>query len=222
MRSLPVFALVIAHIVLAGLTLLYSWGYFALLLTLWAEGFIIGFFNLGRIFLVCLGGEPFGKHVGVEGWAARLLWAIVLSGFFMVKYGGLVLGFGIFSLILPGIMAKEAGGDGLREIMDGLSSVTTGVLIASLVFFLSHGTSFFINYIGRKEFKKDNVVSLLFWPYARMAAMICIVVIAIFVSVAWVGLLESATFSFVLVFLKLGIDLFTHRVEHRRAFLQQP
>ena len=216
MKRIPVAALVAANLVVAGIAVFDDWGYYGVLLTFWMEGVIIGFYNVGRIFTVCLAGEPFGKRVGVTDAGARLMYGLIFNGVFIMKFGGLALGTGILCLALPAAFVKEEGSADLIAVTIGIQTVGEGVLLASAVLFVSHGVSFFMNYIGRREYTRDNVVKLLFWPYVRMSLMVIVILSALALSLSVQSVGESTLFAIFLIGLKLCGDLVSHLWEHSR------
>lgn len=216
MKKAPVLALVTANLVMVLVALLGSWGYYGVLLTLWVETVLIGLFNIGRITVVFMAGEPLGRHVGMASTGSRILYSMILNGFFIIKYGGFCGGLGLFLLVLPGIFASATGSDELVAVMDGIEAVGEGVLIVSAVLFVSHGISFSANYIGKREYEKDTVISLLFWPYARLVLIYLAVFSALILSCLVSGAGDSTLFSVILILIKLGADLIAHLFEHGR------
>ena len=76
---------------------------------------------------------------------------------------------------------------------------------------ISHGISYWRNYIENEEYKKISAAEQLFKPYGRVIAMHFIILISAFVIMGLGYSLYTAT---VLIVIKTVIDLFTHNTEH--------
>jgi len=208
--------LIAANVFVGILALTQQWGYLYILLVYWWEAVIIGGFNLARMFVAFMFGNPFGERIGFEGPVARFILALALGGFFVVKFGGFAIGLGFVILILPAQFAGGAGPDDMSEIIESVGAVGEGVMWAVLVLVVSHGISFFRNYIARGEYKRRNVIGLMFWPYVRLV-LIVIVLLAGLLAVYLVPALAAGTvFTLFLVICKLLVDLASHRFEHSR------
>src|SRR5918998_2621798 len=100
-------ALVLANLFVAFQTLRHEWGYYETLLIYWTEVAILGGYNVLRLMVVgVFGAAPLGR------WAARwvdlgsrfnrfLLTAIGV-GFFVLKFGGVAPGIGLFVVLFAG------------------------------------------------------------------------------------------------------------------------
>jgi hypothetical protein len=209
-------ALVVANLIVAFVAVSQRWGYYSIIMVYWWEAVIIGFYNLGRMFVVCLFGDPLGKRVGIESVLARLVLAIVLGGFFIVKFGGFAIGLGLMVMAAPAVLAQGDNSNDIVAIADGLDAVGAAVMTAVAMLFLSHGVSFLMNFLGRREFKRSNVLLLLFRPYARMVLMLIVLLLG-FAAAAFVPALGRTTaFAVAIVLLKLLVDLASHKFDHRR------
>jgi hypothetical protein len=217
MKRYAATALVAANLFVAAVAILGDWGYYAVLLVFWWEAVIIGFYNVGRMFVTCLFGEPLGRWVGFENRAARFLFAVLLAGFFVFKFGGFALGTGLLVLVVPGLLVREDNSDELLAVSHGIDAVGSEVLLAVAALFVSHGVSFFVNYIGRREYRRSGILLLLFWPYARLA-LVFAVVIAGLTATQWAPQLAGApVFAVAMILLKLLLDLATHLHERARG-----
>jgi len=208
-------ALVLANIVVAFVAVTQQWGYYSVILVYWWEAVIIGFYNLGRMFVVCMVGDPLGKRVGIEGAGARLVLAIVLGGFFIAKFGGFAIGLGLMVMGAPAMLAEGENPDDLAVIADGLTAVGGSVMTAAAMLFISHGISFFVNFLGRREFKRSNVLLLLFRPYARMVLMVVVLLLGLAAAAYFPALGRTTAFAVAIVLFKLLVDLASHKFEHR-------
>ena len=199
--------LIAANLIPVGGVLFLGWGVFDVLLLYWTENVVIGVFNVLRMLMV----QP----------AHPLMWLakVFLVPFFIVHYGMFTAVHGFF---LVALFQDEASGWNLSgpsgAIPDMLFEVLAAVLarpgalfvIGSLL--LSHGFSFFVNYIGRGENLKASVQKLMMQPYARIVVMHITIIgmgfLVILTGTRVVGVL-------LLVALKIGVDLKAHHREHQ-------
>ncbi len=141
---------------------------------------------------------------------------LFLVPFFTVHYGGFCLGHGMFILALLGGAAGGIGnapptslGGGMQAIVDLLFS-GTGLLFA-LALLASHLFSFFVNYIGKGEYRRTLVPALMFAPYSRIIVLHIAILLGGFAIVA----LGSPKFMVVLLVIgKIMIDLKLHLRSH--------
>jgi len=213
MSRLPGTALIAANLVVAAVTLIRGWGFYEIIIVYWCEAIIIGGYNMARMVMVGLAGEPFGKSVDAGSLGNRLLLLLLVLGFFVVKFGGFALGMGLLVAMVPAFLG-QAHNAGAREIWHGLQAVGGGVAIAVAVLFISHGISFVMNFLLRREYENTNLLVLLFWPYVRMS----LVVMALGAGLAAAALIPaldtSTTFGVAIVLVKSAADLLMHQIEH--------
>ena len=77
---------------------------------------------------------------------------------------------------------------------------------------ISHGVSFWMNYLGRGEYRALSPAQLMTQPYGRLVIMHVTIIIGAFVS----GFLGTPLGSLlVLVVLKTALDLYFHLRQHR-------
>jgi hypothetical protein len=208
--------LVGANLVVAAVAILGEWGYYAVLLVYWWEAVIVGFYNVGRMFVVCMAGEPLGRWIGFENGAARLLFALFLAGFFVIKFGGFALGVGLMALVVPGLLAEGGDSDELFVVAEGVENVGSDVLLAVAALFISHGVSFFVNFIGRREYRRTGILALLFWPYARVGLVFVAIMLGLFATMQAPDLAGTTVFAVAMIGLKILLDLASHVYEHSR------
>jgi hypothetical protein len=80
--------------------------------------------------------------------------------------------------------------------------------------FVSHGASFFLNYIGKKEYLTTSAMRQMFAPYSRVVMLHLTIIFGAFV-IAIFGAPIGALL--VLVVVKTLFDLNLHLREHRAA-----
>jgi uncharacterized protein DUF6498 len=155
----------------------------------------------------------------------------VLAVFFVIHYGLFWLVHGIFVFALPtffgGSTAECTGGittlaPGFPPVsgIEGLQGcgtpygevVWSNVAIAAVALFLSHGASFFLNYIGRREYLTTSPIRQMTAPYGRVVVLHLTIIFGA-MAVAVLGAPIAALV--VLVVLKTAFDLRLHLGEHR-------
>ena len=214
-------ALAAANLVVLAVAGFQKWGYEFLLATVWWETVIIGFFNVGRILIVSLFGDPLGKKIGFANAGSRLAFALIVAGFFVVKFGGFALGLGLLVMLAPAAFTASGAHD-LHAAAEAVQAVAGMVLPAVAVLFVSHGISFVQNFIRRREYRQSGILMLLFWPYARLALMLPVVLLGFAATRMIPALARTALFTAAVILLKLFVDYATHRIEHRRSAAKHP
>ena len=212
---------------LAGV-LLGGWNVATLLVLYWVENGIVGILNVPKMLLARgrpasppLAAPPFARPTGVPPTLSR--YAVV--PFFLVHYGLFWFVHGIFVFVLP----RFAGlGEGLAGSVLGPGAAfggpsalaTTGsatgpdmsaVALGAVGLAISHGASFVMNFLGRREYLTVSPAAQMFAPYRRLIILHVTIVIGAFVSLM-IGSPIGAIV--VLVLLKMAIDLALHRREH--------
>ena len=84
---------------------------------------------------------------------------------------------------------------------------------AVIVLAISHGISFWFNYIGRGEYLRVTPIELMGAPYARVVVLHLTIIFGAFVSIALGSPVGALV---VLVILKTALDLRLHAREHGR------
>jgi len=151
----------------------------------------------------------------------------MMAVWFVVHYGVFWAVHGIFVFALPNFMSFGGesciGGElpGGLQLEPGLGFETcsspfgevnwSNVSIAAVALFLSHGASFFLNYIGKKEYLTTSAMRQMFSPYSRVVMLHLTILIGAFV-IAILGAPIGALL--VLVVLKTAFDLQLHLRQH--------
>jgi hypothetical protein len=236
-----VVALIGANLIpLAGVLFL-GWNVWAILLLYWLENGVVGVYNVFRIMRAEGAESTDGSGPRVNGRPASKMSKASLVPFFCIHYGIFWIGHGFFVLLLPvfgGIGESMTGGfpevgsggfpeigsDGFPEIgPDGLpvGADTPGMLggveplgiaIALLALIISHGVSYWFNYIGRGEYLRATPSGQMFAPYGRLVVLHVTIIFGA-VAIGVTGAAEVAVA--ILVGLKILLDLGLHLAAHR-------
>jgi hypothetical protein len=122
-----------------------------------------------------------------------------LSGilFFLVHYSFFMAGHGAFIFALFERVAIEI----------------TPVVVGISLLIISHGLSFLVNYVGRKEYQRVSLSEQMVAPYRRIMVMHLAIILCAFL----LNLLGTNQITLIiLILLKVAIDAYAHWREHRR------
>lgn len=182
-------ALILANLVpLAGVWLL-GWDIGEIMLLYWAESGIIGFFTLLKMVVV-------GR------------WSTLFYGpFFIGHYGAFMAGhlLFVFTFFVQGLEAK--GSVTVVEVVERFIALWPALL--ALV--VSHGFSFLVNFLGRREFTATTVQKQMAEPYSRIMIMHLTIILGGFLVM---GLGSSLPALLLLMVAKIGVDLRSHTRQH--------
>ena len=204
MLPLPIaalFLIAVNTIPLFGV-LFFGWSLFSIMFLYWLENGIIGFFNVFKIALARASGP---SRFTVNGHSVSPSNKEIRSVFFMLHYGLFWTVHGIFVFVFFGLNSPSGlfSGVGLR-----------GVAIAAAALFLSHGVSFFVNFLGKEEYLTVSPDQQMTEPYSRVVVLH----VTILAGGALADSLGAPLAALVLlVLLKTAIDLLAHLREHRKA-----
>jgi hypothetical protein len=193
---------------------LFNWDVRFIVLLYWIENLIAGFYNILKMALL---------KADQNGGKTRKLFIIP---FFCVHYGGFCAVHGFFLIHIFKI------GAGFSPVENGITWWGPFIFIQMLLSVIakiwasrppemiwavigltvSHGVSFVENYILGGEYRKSSLKKLMHQPYQRILVMhIAIIVGGIFV----LQLNSPLPLMIILVFIKIGVDLYLHKKSHR-------
>jgi len=191
-------ALVIANAVPILGVLFLGWTVFPLVLLYWLENVVVGGFNVAKL-LIAQPREP-----------AYWLGKFFLIPFFLVHFGGFTYIHGVLVVALFGPKGTQPF-DLLTAVPAAIRANQLGWGVLSLV--ISHGLSFYSNYIKSGEYQRASLNALMAQPYGRVIVLHLTVLFG-----GWVVmLLGSPVFALVLlVVLKTAADWRAHQAERRK------
>jgi hypothetical protein len=170
-----------------------KWNLGEVMVLYWAESAVIGFWNVIKLAIV-------GK------WAA-----LFAAPFFVGHFGGFMAGhfMFIYYLFVRGIDAAgpEPG------VRDALLEIFVPLWPALAALFISHGVSFFTNYLPRREYLGTDLKTQMGEPYKRIIVMHLTIILGGFLTML---LRTPAAALLLLIALKTATDLYAHRKEHSR------
>ena len=213
---------------LAGV-LFWGWNVATLLVLYWVENGIVGILNVPKILLARGPVEPGVGALRINGRVSTSNAGAAV--FFLVHYGIFWVVHGIFVFSLPAFASFASGGvgDGFFPLAPnelggafpgsvGAASSAgvrwpdmTAVAWGALGLAISHGASFVMNYLGRREYLRVSPGRQMFAPYGRLVILHLAIILGAFVSLV-IGSPVGALV--VLVILKTVVDLALHLREH--------
>ena len=185
LRSPSTVTLIAANLVPFAGVILFGWDMSRIMVLYWAESAIIGVFNLLKMAVV-------GK------------WVILFLGpFFLGHYGAFMGGHLLFIYFFFIESPTEAGAIPLPQVAADFV-VLWPALVALL---MSHALSFYLNFIGRREYEGRQISQQMSEPYKRIIVM--------HVTIIFGGLLVLVLDSvlpalILLIVLKIAADVRAH------------
>ncbi len=199
-----VVALIVANLVPLFGVLFLGWSVWNILIVYWLENGVVGAFNVLKMATAQGAGLPEGMTAHNRPVAETRKTRLI--PFFIVHYGLFWVVHGIFVLTLPFLFTGEPGS------ASGVDPVT--ILFAAIVLGISHGVSYWWNYLHGGEYRRISAAQLMFAPYGRLMVLHMTIILGA-VAIGTTGA-QSAAIA-VLVTIKIAIDLGLHLAEHRRA-----
>lgn len=195
-------------LILANMLPLYGamfggWSIEDIMLVFWMENVIIGVMNNVKFMTVA----TIGKTPS----------AIAAIPFFTFHYGLFTLVHGAFIMAFFGDgthFAKGSISDGDMAYMGSLFLWGSPLFFAAFSLFVSHLFSYFVNFIGKGEYKSADPQILMFTPYGRVVVLH----LTVLLGGAIVEFLGAPALALaLLVVLKILLDLGAHVTEHEKA-----
>ena len=180
-------ALIAANLAPVCGVVFFAWTIEDVLLLYWAESAVIGFYNLARMWVI-------GR------------WKVLVVGpFFLVHYSGFMAGhlFFIYALVISSTDVSLLE----RGVADNLLLLSP----ALVALFISHGVSFFLNFLGEKEYETTSLSEQLNAPYRRIVVMHLAIMLG---SLLVMVMDNKLLFVVSMMALKVGLDLRAHLGEH--------
>jgi hypothetical protein len=170
----------------------------------WAESGIIGVFNVFKM-LLAKNFFPLKEELdltgklGVFGAMMDIIWKIMLIPFFIVHFGGFMAVHGFFLYRLAPYL-------GAQEPIDPMV-IFRQISFAFLSLAISHGYSFFTNYVFGEEKNKSSLIILFYEPYPRIIVMHMVIILGAFLTAFFH---QSIYMLLLLVILKTFADYGAH------------
>jgi len=184
-------ALLAANLLPLAGVLMFDWDLWQVMVLYWAESAVIGFYTVLKLCVVAKPLAVFAVPFFVGHFGA------FMAAHFVFVYGFFIRGFASGPLDFGPL-------EGLIDIFAPISPALAALAV-------SHGVSFALNFIGRKEYAGETIQSLMTAPYKRIVIMHLTI---IFGGALVLALDTPAPALALLVLIKTAVDLRAHRREH--------
>jgi hypothetical protein len=197
-KKLSVIVLIITNLVPIYAVIFMDWQAFLVVFLFWTENIVIGFFNIFKM--------AFAPPDTTGKWGPKYK----IIPFFCVHYGMFALVHGIIVFAIFGsVFESDDLFAGISSTYHSLITPTFGWAVLALA--ASHTISFFVNYIGKGEYRRTSLQQLMVQPYARVIILHITVLIGGFL----VMVLGSPVVGLILLIaLKTYIDVYSHYRQH--------
>jgi hypothetical protein len=236
-----VVALLVANAIPIVGVAFFGWSLMTILVLYWLENGIVGLWNLPRIALAEGPPTGIGRMATLNGRAVTSMSTAAQRAFtipfFLVHYGIFWVVHGIFVFALPlflgfadvvprgivfepGAVSVEGPPFADPGAGRGFGTVEMGPLVlGAIALFVSHGVSFFWNYLGQGEYRRTSPVAQMFAPYGRLVVLHLTIVLG-----AWPVVVLGSPIGLLLVLVvgKMVLDLAFHLREHAKAAATPP
>jgi hypothetical protein len=199
-------ALVVANLVPLFGVLFLGWSVWNILIIYWLENGIVGAFNIAKMARAEGTSTGTGATMTINGQPAASMSKWGLMPFFAMHYGIFWFVHGIFVFTLPAFAILSPAGTDEMTISPG------SILFAGVALAISHGVSFWWNYLHGGEYRTATPAGLMFAPYRRLIALHLTI---IFGGMAIMFTGAPATAVAILVLVKTALDVGLHLAEHR-------
>lgn len=209
--TISLVALVAFNLVPLVGVLFWGWSLRLILVLYWLESGIVGVINIFKIALA-RGPDPAGSTIRISGpGIGPHQPAGCLIPFFIVHYGIFWFVHGVFVFTLPLFAAARFGEDAPADFG---ALPASALLLGGIGLAVSHLSSFFLNYVGRREYLRVSPGQQMFSVYGRVVALHLTILGGGFLIV-FLGTPVAALA--VLVVAKIILDLRLHLRERERS-----
>jgi len=194
------FFLILANIIPIIGIFFAGWSIFGILFAYWLENIVVGFYAVLKILTA-----QCNRYNGTNG--SIFIKAFIVP-FFIFHFGLFTMGHGVFLFALFG----ERG---------GFFNISNNIFLLVVSFFMlmiSHGVSYWQNYIKNGEYLKTSPDEAMAAPYSRIIVMHLSVMVSGFVFVL---LGFNIITNILIVAFKTTIDFNVHNREHRKLSMRQ-
>lgn len=192
------FALLLVNLIPIYGVLALNWNVFDIVLLYWSENIVIGFYTVLKM-LHAEGIE--GKDIAfyVNNRLAGSIQKAALTSFFIVHYGMFTLIHGVF--VFTSIVPKSSF---------SLAQNYTGAIGFFIALIISHGLSYYLNYIRQKEYLTKAPQFYFVKPYGRIFVTHITILLGLFI----VEILGKDAIVLLFIALKIFFDLIWHFGSH--------
>jgi hypothetical protein len=239
-----VIALLLANAVPLIGVLFFGWNVWTILIVYWLENGIVGGFNILKILkaegepdalaaTMTMNGRPIGTNTAATK-ASLIPFFVLHYGMFWAVHGIFVLTLPVFASIgsdpssipgsgvvdpLPSGFIVDPGLLGPGTVIEDDRSMASGVslptiVLAVIALTISHGASYYLNFLKGGEYRRVSPQAQMFAPYGRLVVLHLTIIFG-GIAISFLGAPQVAIV--ILVALKTALDLGFHLAEHRKV-----
>jgi hypothetical protein len=211
-KSSSLAVLILANIFILIQYYIFNWNSGDVLLLFWVESAIIGFFMILKLISTISRSER--KDFTISGRSSKsslemylgeksfqivnkIYILLFLIPFFIVHFGGFMAGHLLFIILL--------------FIPDFSLNLVFAIIASSIPLFLSHGYSFFFNFLLNKEYDKLKVDNIMIMPYRRIVVMHLTIILGVAINAPILFLFGA----------KIIADAYSHISEHGGIIIKE-
>ena len=185
--AVAVALLVITNLIPLGGVLFLGWDLLLVLALYWAENGVVGVINVLKILMAEGTGTPDSGTVRwtMNGRPMQTMTRLGTAGFFCLHYGIFWIVHGVFVFtFLPAMSGLGSPDLQPTDPFVGFPTVDIPLFGAGIVgLAISHGVSFWTNYVGRREYRTLSPAQVMIQPYGRLVIMHLTIIVGAFVSI---------------------------------------
>jgi hypothetical protein len=190
-------------------------GYAEVLLLYWAETVVIGVLAIPKLLIVALFKERIDTLDQLRDAGSRAL-AVGLGLTFAIAFFAFVWMLLFAAIVaLPSILEHSDRAAGLA-VPHGPRRGTVVLQTAFIALALSHAFSFFVNFLGHREFRGGSLLRILVEPVLRTWGIIAVIALALVVAYAQPAIARTTAFALIVIGTKTAVDLHAHLAERKR------
>jgi Family of unknown function (DUF6498) len=206
--------LVLANLAPLAGVLFFDWTVSSVIVLYWFENIVLGIVNIGRMALCTRYPDP----DDTQGPGLQFASKSIAIPFFVFHYLVFCIVHGVFVFSMfpdeQGIFPGASGADPFDALFRAVHIFSTPLGFAAFVLAASHVVSFFVNYIGGREFETLDLRQVMMLPYGRIVVLHLTIIFGGMATEALGGPLIALV---ILIAVKTAVDLGLHRREHRKA-----
>ena len=202
-------ALIVANLIPLAGALFLGWNVWMILIVYWLENGVVGVVNVLKMRRAEGPIEASSMQLRMNGRPVDERSTGALISFFILHYGIFWAVHGVFVWTLPVFGSMRSEGVDMTVGFEPLA-----IPLAVLALAISHGLSYWFNFVQGGEYRRVSAAGQMFAPYGRLVVLHVTIIIG-GMAIAFSGAPASAVA--ILVGLKTLLDVGFHLAEHRRV-----
>lgn len=190
-------------------------GYAEVLLLYWAETVVIGVLAIPKLLIVAIFKERIDTLEDLRAAASRTLFVWLLLTFGVAAFALVVMLVFAAIMALPSLLEHSDRAAGLR-VPRGPLRGNVVLETAFIALALSHGFSFVVNFLGKREFRGGSLLRIAVQPVLRTWGIIAVIAVALAIAYAQPALSRTTAFALLIIGTKTAVDLQAHLAERKR------